>query len=296
MSIKKLENFYKNNFKKLLLVPILLILFSCFTIYETIQKEDFAFYRDVSLKGGISSILELENVKISNEELQKDLENTFEENTFSIKYFSLEGEIKGFIIDSDLEEKLLIEFLEKKLNIAIDRDTNYSSNFTHETLSKSFISQTISILIFSIILMSLIVFLYFRNFIPSLAVVISVIFDLVVLIGVLNFLEFKISTAGIGAILMIIGYSIDTDILLTNRLLKDKNPNIFEASFESFKTGNLMSITTIVSLLVALILTNSSVIFEISFILLIGLIIDYISTWIQNLGILLMYFEKKKML
>ena len=286
--LNKLISLYKKRYKILFIIPILLLLFSFVSIYQTFQKEDFILYRDVSLKGGVFVILETEN-KYTNYELEENLKNSFLDNSFEVKYFSLDGEIKGYTIDSDLEEEKLISFLEQKLEIVIDRETNYSSNFTDETLSQSFINQTIMILIFSLFFMSLIVFLYFKNIIPSIAVILSVIFDLIVLIGVLNFLEFKISIAGVGAILMIIGYSVDTDILLTNRLIKEKNKDVFLAAFESFKTGNLMSITTIVSLISALILTNSQIIFDICFILLIGIIIDYISTWIQNLGILLMY-------
>ena len=54
-----------------------------------------------------------------------------------------------------------------------------------------------------------------------------------------------------------------------------------------------MTITTLVALTVALIFAQSEVIKQIMTILLIGLSIDIINTWLQNCGLLLWYIEKK---
>jgi len=135
--------------------------------------------------------------------------------------------------------------------------------------------------------------MYFKEFVPSFAVVLSAIFDITVTVGILNFLKFKISIAGIGALLMLIGYSIDTDVLLTNRLVRERGTNYFEKTLYAFKTGSLMSATTLIASIIALILTNSQIISEIVFILTIGLLVDYVSTWIQNSAILLWWIEKK---
>jgi len=141
--------------------------------------------------------------------------------------------------------------------------------------------------------MSVVIFIYFKEFVPSFAVVLSGFFDLIVTLGILDYFEIKISIAGIGALLMLIGYSIDTDVLLTNRLIKEKGDNYFEKTFDAFKTGLLMSITTLFAGLIALYTTNSNVIFQISLILVIGLVVDMVSTWIQNTGILLWWLERK---
>ena len=170
---------------------------------------------------------------------------------------------------------------------------NYNSNFISPTLSNAFFTQAIYILLISFFLMSLVIFLYFKALVPSSAVVVSAFFDIVVTIGFLDAIGFKISIAGIGALLMIIGYSIDTDVLLTNRVYKEWGENYFEKTWFAFKTGVLMSATTLIAGIAALIITNSEIIYEIAVILVVGLLVDFISTWIQNTGILLWWLEKK---
>ena len=54
-----------------------------------------------------------------------------------------------------------------------------------------------------------------------------------------------------------------------------------------------MNITTMVAITVAMILAHSDVIKQIMIILLIGLFVDIMNTWIQNVGILRLYLEKK---
>jgi len=104
----------------------------------------------------------------------------------------------------------------------------------------------------------------------------------------------KLGTAGIVAFLLLIGYSVDTDILLTVRVLKRKEGHYMDRIFSSIKTGLTMNLTTLAAVIVALIISQSEIITQIMTILLIGLIVDSINTWIQNVGILRLYMEHKE--
>ena len=55
-----------------------------------------------------------------------------------------------------------------------------------------------------------------------------------------------------------------------------------------------MTTTTLVAVVVALIFVHNEVVKQIMIILFIGLIVDILNTWIQNVGILRWYVEKKK--
>ena len=103
----------------------------------------------------------------------------------------------------------------------------------------------------------------------------------------------RLSTAGIAAFLMLIGYSVDTDILLSTRVLKRKEGTEMERIYGAMKTGITMSVTTLTAVSMALIFTQSEIIKQIMIILLIGLLVDLINTWIQNVGILRLYLERK---
>ena len=135
--------------------------------------------------------------------------------------------------------------------------------------------------------------MYLKTSIPSIAVILAAFSDIVVTIAIVNLLGIKISTAGIAAFLMLIGYSVDTDILLSTRVLKRKSGTVLDGVYSAVKPGLTMTFTTIVAVTVGLIFSKSEVLSQIMLIILIGLIVDLVNTWIQNVGIIRWHFEKQ---
>ena len=93
---------------------------------------------------------------------------------------------------------------------------------------------------------------------------------------------------------MLIGYSVDTDILLTSRVLKRQDGSLMERIYGAITTGLTMTAATFAAILTTLLLVNNETVKQIMIILVIGLIIDSIMTWIQNAAILRLYFERKE--
>ena len=95
---------------------------------------------------------------------------------------------------------------------------------------------------------------------------------------------------------MLIGYSVDTDILLTTRMIKRDEGSLNERLFGAFKTGTTMTLTSLFAVLFALVVVKSfsSVLSQIFTILAIGLGFDLLNTWITNASILKWYISKKK--
>jgi len=142
-------------------------------------------------------------------------------------------------------------------------------------------------------LMGIVVFIYFRSRAPSLAVILAAASDIVVTLAIFTLTGIKLGTAGIAAFLMLIGYSVDTDILLSTRVLKRKEGSVMDRVYSAMKTGLTMSATTLSAVLIALIFVQSEIVKQIMIILFIGLLVDLVMTWIQNVGILRLYLEKK---
>ena len=149
-------------------------------------------------------------------------------------------------------------------------------------------------ILIAFIFMGIVVFLYFRTIVPSLAVILAAVSDIIVTMAVVNIIGIKLSTAGIAAFLMLIGYSVDTDILLSTKVIKGKQGTVMDRVYSAMKTGLMMTMTTITAITIALIFSQSVIISQIMIILLIGLGIDLINTWIQNVGLLRLYMEKKE--
>jgi len=155
------------------------------------------------------------------------------------------------------------------------------------------INPIISGLIFLIFATTLIR-IYIKKSIPAFAVMLCAFTSITMTLALVNLLGMQMSTAGIVAFLMLIGYSVDTDILLTTRLLKKKQ-STNSALLSAFKTGTTMTITSIIAITTALIAVYSfeSVLNQIFTILLIGLGFDLLNTWITNASIIKWYVQKK---
>ncbi|MBN2478001.1 hypothetical protein JXB01_01795 [Candidatus Micrarchaeota archaeon] len=182
---------------------------------------------------------------------------------------------------------------------SLDKYTSYSSisiQSVSPRLSTHFLSIASQVVLFSALLSVVFVFIFFRTFVPSLAVLIGAFCDIVIALGSMAFFGIPFTLPSFAALLMLIGYSLDTDILLTMRMLKRKGDPRVKA-YDSMKTGSTMSITGIVAFLALFILgsmTNISTYYEISSVALAGLIGDLFATWGINAVILLYFVEKRK--
>ncbi len=287
--LNKIKHFYESKYKVLLIIPILLFILSLAQItYQTISTGDFV-NKGITLKGGISvSVLEKADIK----DIEGFLKQKFPDADISIRSLNSAGRNIGFVVEaSDTGHDELLDALSEKVKLTKE---NYTIEETGASLGESFFRETFKALIFAFILMAIIVFIYFRTFIPSLAVILAAFSDIIGTVAVINILGIKLSTGGIAALLMLIGYSVDTDILLSTRVLKRTEGTIMERIYSSIKTGMTMTITTIVAVIAALAFAESPIIKQIMLILLIGLIFDVINTWIQNVGILRLYLDYKR--
>ncbi len=93
---------------------------------------------------------------------------------------------------------------------------------------------------------------------------------------------------------MLIGYSVDTDILLTIRVLKRKEGSVDERVKSSIKTGVTQTAIAILAMAIGFFMAQSDIIRQIMLILIVGLSADLIFTWIMNVGLLRYYLEQKE--
>lgn len=283
-----LKRIYEDNYKLLLAIPFLMLLLAVIQIaYQYNATGDFV-NRGVELKGGLTltipgksyDINELE--QILNEDLQGDI---------SVRRIS---QTKGLLIEaSDVEEKDLLDKVQEIIG-ELDPQTDYSLEEMGSSLGASFFKEITKAIVIAFILMGIVVFITFRVPAPSLAVILAALSDIIVTLAIFNLTGAKLGKGGIAAFLMLIGYSVDTDILLSTKVLKRKFGTVMDRVYSAMKTGITMNITTIAAITVAMFFTQSDVIKQIMTILLIGLLVDIINTWIQNVGILRLYLERKR--
>ncbi|MEF8827104.1 MAG: protein translocase subunit SecF [Halapricum sp.] len=145
--------------------------------------------------------------------------------------------------------------------------------------------------------MSLFVFAIFRTFVPSIAVVISAFSDimvpmgLVALLSLLGIAEINLTLGTVAALLMLIGYSVDSDILLNNHILRRRG-GFYESTYNAMQTGVTMTLTSIAAMIVMTIVATFLAIPllpDIGLILVFGLATDLMNTYMLNLSLLRWY-------
>ncbi|MFC6726239.1 protein translocase subunit SecF, partial [Halobium palmae] len=139
--------------------------------------------------------------------------------------------------------------------------------------------------------MSVVVFAMFRTFVPSVAVVVSAFSDIVIPVALMNLLGIELSLGTVAALLMLIGYSVDSDILLNNHVLR-RSGDFYESTYRAMRTGVTMTLTSLAAMLVMTLtatLFGIGLLSSIGVILVFGLATDLMNTYMLNLSLLRWY-------
>jgi preprotein translocase subunit SecF len=163
-------------------------------------------------------------------------------------------------------------------------------------------AQAIEALIISFIGMAIVVFILFRTPTPSFAVILSAFSDIMIALAFMKVAGVELSLGTLAALLMLIGYSVDSDILLTNRVLKRRG-TVNDKVSGAIHTGVTMTSTALVALVVMYAVstylylivpsfTQITLLSQISIVLIAGLFADIMNTWLLNTGILRWYAMK----
>jgi preprotein translocase subunit SecF len=289
---RTLKEMYLKNYKLLLLIPAVLTIFSLFYLFQFNAQHGDIILKDVSLTGGTTITVIDEG--LSSEELKSALLTQFPDLIVRQISDLTTGKQQALIIETAADIDEIKPALEDYLGYELNQD-NSSTEFSGASLSTGFYQQLRIAIIIAFIFMGTVVFIIFRSPIPSLAVIISAFADILMTITAVNIIGINLSSAGIVALLMLIGYSVDTDILLTTNVLKKKEGTLNEKMYGALKTGLMMTLTSIAAIAVALIIiySFSEVLKQMFTILLIGLGFDIFNTWITNASIIRWYAEKK---
>ncbi len=284
-------DWYDRSYKWMLIIPLLLLVGCLVYLGIFYAEHSDIMYRDSSLAGGTTITFQVDTPAA---QLEEQLKATIPDvRVREIRDVTSNAQI-ALIIDSSVESEILVSAIEDAVGEKLNED-NSSVEFTGPSLSGNFYKQLIIAIIISFVLMSIVIFLLFRTLIPSLAVIFAAFADIVMPLAIINYFEIQLSAAGIAAFLMLIGYSVDTDILLTTRVLKKSEGTVNHRIFGAFKTGMFMTCTALIAVLPAFfVITGLPDSFRQIFLILgIGLGADIINTWLTNASIIKWYATKK---
>ncbi|MFB6094917.1 MAG: protein translocase subunit SecF [Halodesulfurarchaeum sp.] len=164
-----------------------------------------------------------------------------------------------------------------------------------QSTSATFAESTQRLALYGVVIafigMSIVIFALFRSAVPSGAVVISAFGDIVVPVALMNLLGMKLSLGTVAALLMLIGYSVDSDILLTNHVLR-RTGGFYESVRRAMRTGVTMTLTSLSAMAVMAVvatLFGIQLLSTIGTVLVFGLATDLVNTYMLNLSLLRWY-------
>jgi preprotein translocase subunit SecF len=273
-------NIEKYSPQQLVVIPLVLFVLSLVVIASTILSTGMPVKPGIDFSGGTA-------VTIITTDSSEQLQATFAGYPLSEISDMNNGKFLKFGTMEDSQYQALSQLISQKYPDAkIDQ--------IGESFGKSLQSQAALALIFSFIGMAIVVFLSFRTFVPSVAVVLSAIADMAMTAAVMNIIGIPLSLGTTAALLMLIGYSVDSDILLTNRVLK-RQGKLNDKLMGAFHTGIIMTSTTLAATMALFLVSwfgSVQILMEISAVLLVGLVADILNTWLTNVGILKWYVLK----
>lgn len=240
--------------------------------------------KGIDLKGGV--VVVVYNIDASPNELASYLE---EKTGISLSAESFQDpitKVKGIRIyaPSDTDPDAISDAIKAKYP-----DADVYPRKVDPTFGSIAQKQGIKAVAYAFLGMAVVVFLFFRDPIPSGTIVFSALSDMVIALAVMGLFGIQLTTATIAALLMLIGYTVDSNILLTTRLLRRKEDTVEDAYLSAVSTGFTMSTTTLGALLILWLVSTSEVIDSIAIVLIFGLLADFMNTWVLNAGVLRWY-------
>lgn len=289
LNIEKIIEAYVKNItlKQIIIVPAILLLLSLSILSYTYMNTGSPVKLGVEFSGG--TIITFDSTR-SPDQLKEEF------RSFPLIQAREEETGSRRILQFGQMNEIQLNELTKIIN---SEYTKVEIKQMGEVVSKSLQGQAMQAIIYSFLGMAIVVFIIFRTFTPSIAVVISAFADIVFAAAMMDVFTVALSLGTVAALLMLIGYSVDTDILLTTRLLKRKG-ELNDKIRDAMKTGLTMTMTTLAALIALFMVSSGTfmsfiridIIRDISVVLIFGLFADIVNTWMTNVGILKLYIEK----
>ncbi len=266
------------NWKMLTFVPLLFTAVAIVILASNVARTGFIINRDVELSGGKQISFEIEKADIAG------LKAAF----LYAKVNVAEGAVTTLLVEIpfDRDENEIIDYV--KSSSVINGEPTVRN--IGPALGEIFWQQTQTAFVIALIAMSLLVFALYRSPVPSILIILSAVSDIIIILAVLSILGIDFSLPVMAALLMILGYGTDNNILLTSHMLKFGRP---ENINNAFMTGLAMYSTTVCALLSMYFVSGSFVLQQMSLTLLIGLVVDMPVTWLTNAGLLRMWLERR---
>jgi preprotein translocase subunit SecF len=271
------------NYKVMALAPLIVLIISA--VYLLFLAENKQIALDIDFKGGTQIFAETGKAIDANA-----LKNVLSKYDANVR---VARGITNYAVFIDFDPSIKPEDVLSTLQQNNYNFQSFSVQTIGPVLGSSFFQQALIVLVFSFLLMAVTIFVMFKNPMPSIFMILTVLADLTETVVLMQLIGIKLSIATFAALLLLIGAAVGDNVLFTTKLLKS-NPNDHKAIIKkTFKTGLTMFGAVQVAFASLLLISGSAVITQIAAISIIGGTLDLMNSWLLNLGLLMLYVTRK---
>lgn len=156
------------------------------------------------------------------------------------------------------------------------------------------IEQVLYPVIAAFIVTGVIALIIFRRRIVPATILLVIALDVICVLGYMALLRLPLSLASTVGILVLICYAIDTNVMLAWRVLKRVGGEPREQAAGSMSTGLTMGVIMVAVLLVLNIITGAMQLNVLTAVLIFGIAINILNTWLLGAGIILGHAERRQ--
>lgn len=279
------------DYDKYFAVPLLLILIASGVLFYNFATTGEFLEKGTDFAGGTEITFEVEG-DFSSTEVEQLYADAGRPGTSVLTQNTGERQLLLVqVAPPEIEREEALQILESGgYNAEIDGFNSISA-----AVSGQFFRQAQFAFILAFTVMSTVIFYAFKDFTPSIAVIFAAGGDILIAAAGMSLMGVPLSLGSLAALLMLIGYSVDTDIVLSTRVLKMNRGTVKSRMWSSMKTGLTMSSGGIAGFtllyLVSVSIVGPSALSNIAAVMVIGLLADIPLTWMGNTIILKKYAE-----
>ena len=215
-----------------------------------------------------------------------DIEVAFEEAGIEVASVRSVGTGDSYLLTTQDTDTEAIETVAEEVGDEVESVEGRSPAFGSDTQREALFGVAIAF-----VGMSILVALMFRTLVPSIAVVASAFSDIVIPLALMNVFGIDLTLGAVAALLMIIGYSVDSDILLNNHVIR-RHGSFYESAYRAMRTGVSMTLTSIAAMATMAVVAwylAIPLLDDVALILVFGLSADLMNTYMMNMSLLRWY-------
>lgn len=253
----------------------------------------------LTMEFGGGSFVKVENIQEPSSAQIENIEKNFKKEfggtleTHTVEN-GMEIETSATLLGTE-ENQLINQRIE---NLLLKSGFKGNSEITTTTMgsiiTKLYQRQALYAAIAAIVVMAIALFIALRSF-PTVGGILTVVgLDFLGIMGGMAILGIPLGLASTAGILLLFGYAVNTNILLSTNVLKRKGGTARERAGRAMSTGMKMSSTSAGAMIILNLVTSAPALEQISAVIAIGIIVDMMNTWLLNSGLILRHQAEKE--